>query len=121
MNKICGNCGRYKVNHLPSGLGACFLSDVVVRSYFCDAACDKWEAKVGPPDTTGRTWPMKPRRCKRIGYHHIYSDERGRFRHLWTPRQCRLMNILDFRYWGCDCGYIAPYGLVIFAGCKKHD
>jgi len=34
MNKICGNCGRYKVNHLPSGLGACFLSDVVVRSIF---------------------------------------------------------------------------------------
>lgn len=31
------------------------------------------------------------------------------------------MNIIDFRYWFCDCSYTRPYGLVISADCKKHD
>ena len=39
----------------------------------------------------------------------------------WTPRECRLMNLLDFRYWRCECEYVAPYGKVIFGGCEKHD
>jgi len=34
---------------------------------------------------------------------------------------CRIMNVIDFRYWFCDCGYEAPYGKVISADCKKHD
>jgi hypothetical protein len=34
---------------------------------------------------------------------------------------CWILNRLDFRFWGCECEYYAPYGLVIFAGCNKHD
>lgn len=31
------------------------------------------------------------------------------------------MNTIDFRFWFCDCMYEVPYGLVIYAGCEKHD
>jgi len=34
---------------------------------------------------------------------------------------CFIMNIIDYRYWRCDCCYESPYGLVISADCKKHD
>ncbi len=39
----------------------------------------------------------------------------------WTPRECRLMNLLDFRYWRCECKYVAPYGKVISGDCERHD
>jgi hypothetical protein len=39
----------------------------------------------------------------------------------WRPWECWLMNLVDFRYWGCECDYRAPYGRVIEAGCAKHD
>lgn len=32
-----------------------------------------------------------------------------------------LMNIIDFRFWKCECHYQRPYGKVIAGGCKKHD
>jgi hypothetical protein len=41
--------------------------------------------------------------------------------HVWTPWECWLMELLDFRYWFCDCHYQAPYGKVIMGGCPKHD
>ena len=32
------------------------------------------------------------------------------------------LNIIDFRYWFCNCSYYVPYGLVISADtCQKHD
>ena len=34
--------------------------------------------------------------------------------------RCRLMNLLDFRYWRCECEYVAPYGKVISADCERH-
>lgn len=34
---------------------------------------------------------------------------------------CALMNVIDFRYWGCECHWWAPYGRVIHMGCKRHD
>ena len=39
----------------------------------------------------------------------------------WRGWECWLMNLLDFRYWRCECQYQAPYGRVIMAGCPKHD
>ncbi len=33
-----------------------------------------------------------------------------------------IMNVIDIRYWFCECAYYSPYGLVISADmCKKHD
>lgn len=34
---------------------------------------------------------------------------------------CFIMNILDIRYWFCNCEYTPPYGRVIEGGCKYHD
>jgi len=34
---------------------------------------------------------------------------------------CFIMNIIDFRYWRCECVYMSPYGKSISAHCKKHD
>jgi len=34
---------------------------------------------------------------------------------------CFIMNILDFRYWICGCGYYQKYGKIISAHCKKHN
>jgi len=39
----------------------------------------------------------------------------------WKNWECNLMNIINFRFWGCECHYRAPYGKVIMAGCEKHD
>ena len=39
----------------------------------------------------------------------------------WRVWECWLMNLLDFRCWGCECEYVAPYGRVIMGGCPKHD
>lgn len=39
----------------------------------------------------------------------------------WKEWECNLMNWLDFRYWFCDCHYMAPFGKVIMGGCKRHD
>jgi len=36
------------------------------------------------------------------------------------PWWCWMMNLIDFRYWLCDCHYEAPYGKVISAWCTKH-
>lgn len=39
-----------------------------------------------------------------------------------SPLYCFVMNLIDVRYWFCNCRYTAPYGLVISADtCKKHD
>jgi hypothetical protein len=35
--------------------------------------------------------------------------------------ECIILNIIDIRYWFCNCGYCAPYGKVISAECKRHD
>jgi len=35
--------------------------------------------------------------------------------------KCWILNKIDFRYWFCECKYVAPYGLVIYVDCKKHD
>ena len=32
----------------------------------------------------------------------------------------RLMNIIDFRYWFCDCHYELGWGLMIDMSCKYH-
>jgi len=34
---------------------------------------------------------------------------------------CFIMNIIDFRYWFCDCKYLSHCGIVISSDCKKHD
>lgn len=34
---------------------------------------------------------------------------------------CWLMNLIDFRFWRCECHYQAPYGRVVMAGCPYHD
>jgi hypothetical protein len=34
---------------------------------------------------------------------------------------CSIFNLIDFRYWGCDCEYVYPYFLTINNECKKHD
>jgi len=34
---------------------------------------------------------------------------------------CSIMNLIDFRYWRCECHYKYPYGRVISADCEKHD
>jgi len=39
----------------------------------------------------------------------------------YTNLECWLINLIDFRYWFCDCHWEAPYGRVISADCKKHD
>lgn len=39
----------------------------------------------------------------------------------WQEWECKIMNIIDVRYWACECHYMAPYGLVIMADCSKHD
>lgn len=39
----------------------------------------------------------------------------------WKKWEYKIMSIIDFRYWFCDCHYHAPYGRVISGDCKKHD
>ena len=39
----------------------------------------------------------------------------------WRSWECRIMSILDFRIWFCECHYQAPYGRVVMGGCPKHD
>ncbi len=39
----------------------------------------------------------------------------------WLSWECRLLNLLDFRYWRCECEYVAPYGKVISGDCEKHE
>jgi hypothetical protein len=39
----------------------------------------------------------------------------------WKAWQVRLMNLVDFRYWFCECEYVVPYGLVVMAECWRHD
>ena len=48
---------------------------------------------------------------------HYYKRQRR----LWQSWECCLLNLLDFRYWRCECEYVAPYGKVIFGDCEKHD
>ena len=48
------------------------------------------------------------------------EDYRGIVRQ-YTELECWILNIIDFRYWFCECNYKAPYGKVISADCKKHD
>lgn len=38
----------------------------------------------------------------------------------WSNWECTIMNIIDFRYWFCECHYQASYGKVISADCI-HD
>lgn len=39
----------------------------------------------------------------------------------WNNWKCTILNLIDFRYWFCECHYQLPYGLVIMGGCPKHD
>lgn len=39
----------------------------------------------------------------------------------WSQWKCKLMNLINFRYWRCECHYQAPYGKVIMEKCPKHD
>lgn len=39
----------------------------------------------------------------------------------WRRWECKIMNLIDFRFWNCQCHYMAPYGLAIMGDCKKHD
>jgi len=39
----------------------------------------------------------------------------------YSKLYCLIMNIIDFRFWFCDCNYTSPYGLVVAAECKKHN
>lgn len=39
----------------------------------------------------------------------------------WKSWECKVRNLIDFRYWFCECHYQSPYGLVIMGGCPKHD
>ena len=39
----------------------------------------------------------------------------------WTPFWCLVWNLLDVRYWFCDCFYEVPWGLCVTGGCEKHD
>jgi hypothetical protein len=39
----------------------------------------------------------------------------------WKPWECVILNIIDFRFWFCDCHYTSPYGRVVMADCNKHD
>lgn len=48
-----------------------------------------------------------PRQIKDIKYH--------------SKLECFVLNIIDFRFWFCECHYYSPYGLCISGGCKKHD
>jgi len=91
MGEICGNCKYGRFRDKHNGECEARGRIHIGRR---DPACGSWEAKVPTRDTTGRTM---------------------------TAWLCKLMNILDFRYWFCECGYISPYGLVISADCKKHD
>jgi hypothetical protein len=38
----------------------------------------------------------------------------------WRAWECRLMNLLDARYWFCPCRYEPPYGKVIYGDCRRH-
>lgn len=39
----------------------------------------------------------------------------------WNNWKCTILNLIDFRYWFCECHYHPTYGLVIMGGCPKHD
>lgn len=47
--------------------------------------------------------------------------EKGTWARQWKSWECWVMNLIDVRYWFCECEYVEPYGRVIFAGCEKHD
>lgn len=38
----------------------------------------------------------------------------------WKEWECQVMNVIDIRYWNCECGYVEPYGRVISADCPRH-
>lgn len=52
-----------------------------------------------------------------------FDETRGIYFKAWHYEEwfCKLMNLIDFRYWFCECHYQAPYGRVISGDCKKHD
>ena len=54
-----------------------------------------------------------------FGYRYYHPGHRGCW--MWPQWLCAVMNALDWRYWRCDCEYVAPYGLVISADCGRHD
>ncbi|GEM_PF-6291868 len=65
-----------------------------------------------------------------VGLPMPHKELNGTYRLLWvgryTSRQhsalyCWLMNLIDFRYWRCECHYRSPYGLSIMGGCEWHD
>lgn len=39
----------------------------------------------------------------------------------WPSWACSALNVLDIRYWFCECHYAPPYGFVVMAGCERHD
>jgi len=119
---VCSDC-MFFVGSKVMKWGACIVAgmDAPFNTVPHSSGCDNWKTKVppGPLDRTGpeRRYILR----KRIGHQYIYSDERGHFMRQWKDWECELMNILDWRYWGCECEYMSPYGLVISADCEKHD
>lgn len=101
MGNRCYLRGMTPLGLLNTVLG-CLLNRVLVR-------CRDSE--------TGRTvrW-----RWDRATDHPPAEEPTHRMRQ-WRPWECWLLNLLDFRYWRCECGYEAPYGSYIMAGCPKHD
>lgn len=35
--------------------------------------------------------------------------------------ECFMLNAIDKDIKDCECHYQAPYGMVVMAGCPKHD
>lgn len=56
-----------------------------------------------------------------VGRKMTYSSDIERPEKEWNSLECWFMNLLDFRFWFCECHYRPPYGLVLSADCKKHD
>lgn len=54
--------------------------------------------------------------------YYNYGRKRKKYTHkYYTQLYCDIMNLVNFKYWFCECKYFQPYGLVIMADCKKHD
>ena len=65
-------------------------------------------------------WEMVGITRKDYEWRVFFKQPRRKMRR-WPSWECRLMNLLDFRYWRCECKYVASYGKVIFGDCEKHD
>lgn len=59
----------------------------------------------------------------KVGNLEIIKDIRSirPYMRQWNDLECWIMNLIDYRYWFCECHYQSPYGPVVMAGCPKHD